>query len=151
MDNIDIKLIRHLAEDASQTASSLVSKLNLSVPAINKRIAKLREEGIIRKETILTDSRKVGKSVTAYLLIVLEHFDTSDELLKIVEADPDILECYAISGEYDYILKVCAESIDALEDKLLVMKKKGIAKSNTMFTLREYKFEPTALPDNKEE
>ncbi len=147
MDNTDIKLIRSLAEDSSQTASSLVSKLNLSVPAINKRIAKLKEDAYIKRETILTDSRKIGKPVMAYILIVLDHFGTSDEMLKIVDADPDILECYAISGEYDYILKVCAESIDSLEDKLLKMKERGIAKSNTMFALREYKFEPTALPD----
>ena len=149
MDYIDIKIIRALAEDASQTASSLVPKLNMSVPAINKRIARLREEGQITKTTILTDPKKLGKTITAYVLIIMEHFSTSEQLLKIVEEDPDILECYAISGEYDYILKMCAESIDALEDKLLHMKEKGIAKSNTMFALREYKFEPTAVPDYK--
>ncbi len=150
MDNIDIRLIRLLAEDASQTASSLVPKLNMSVPAINKRIAKLKEEGQISKTTILTDPKKLGKTITAYVLIIMEHFSTSEQLLKIVEADPDILECYAISGEYDYILKMCAASIDALEDKLLGMKEQGIAKSNTMFALREYKFAPTAVPDYTE-
>ena len=136
MDNIDIKIIRALAEDASQTASSLVPKLNMSVPAINKRIARLRDDGQITKTTILTDPKKLGKTITAYVLIIMEHFSTSEQLLKIVEEDPDIL-------------KRCTESIDALEDKLLHMKEKGIAKSNTMFALREYKFEPTAVPDYK--
>ncbi|MCR4956721.1 MAG: Lrp/AsnC family transcriptional regulator [Lachnospiraceae bacterium] len=150
MDNIDIKLIRLLAEDASLTASSLVPKLNMSVPAINKRIAKLKEGGQISKSTILTDPKKLGKNVTAYVLIIMEHFNTSERLLRIVKEDPDILECYAISGEYDFILKICAESIDALEDKLLGMKAQGIAKSNTLFALREYKFEPTAVPNYKE-
>ncbi|NLU25038.1 MAG: Lrp/AsnC family transcriptional regulator, partial [Clostridiales bacterium] len=80
----------------------------------------------------------------------LEHFNLSEQLLKIVNSDPDILECYAITGEYDYILKICAGSINALEDKLLRMKEKGIAKSHTMFALREYKFEPTSQPDFEE-
>lgn len=150
MDNIDIKLLHLLAQDADVTTSSLVSLLNLSVPAINKRIAKLKAEGYIRKTIVLTDPQKIGKGVMAYILIVLEQFSLSDSLLKIVNADPDILECYAITGEYDYILKICAASIDALEDKLLKMKQKGIAKSHTMFALREYKFDPTAQPDFKQ-
>lgn len=149
MDNIDVNLIRLLAEDADVTTTSLVSKLHLSVPAINKRIAKLKASGMIRKATILTEPLKMGKTISAFVLIVLEKFRQSDELLKIVEADPDILECYAIAGEYDYILKICATDIDALEDKILELKKHGIAKSSTLFALREYKYEPAILPDEK--
>lgn len=147
MDNIDIKLIRLLAENADVTTSSLVSRLNLSIPAINKRIAKLKEEGYISKTTILTDTKKIGKPIISYVLIVLEHFTLSDRLLDIVQSDPDILECYATTGEYDYILKVCARDIEDYEDKLLRLKEEGIAKSHTLLALREYKFSPTALPD----
>lgn len=149
MDKIDAKLMRLLAEDADVTTSSLVSKLNLSVPAINKRIARLKANGIVKKTTILTDARKIGKDVMAFVMIVLENFNCSDGFLKFAEEDPDILECYAIAGEYDYIIKICATDIDALEDKLLKMKKNGIAKSSTMFALREYKFEPAMLPAEK--
>ena len=53
MDNIDRKLICYLAEDANVATSSLVNKVNLSIPAINKRIAKLKDEGIIEKTTII--------------------------------------------------------------------------------------------------
>lgn len=147
MDSIDIKLIHLLSKNADITSSSLVSELNLSVPAINKRIARLKSDRVIEKITILTDSKKVDKSITAYVLLVLEHFKQSNQLMSIVNADPDILECYAVTGEYDYILKICAKNIDSLEEKLLRMKEKGIAKTHTMFALHEYKFSPTALPD----
>lgn len=146
MDNIDVKLIKLLSKDANVTASSLVEKLNLSVPAINKRIAKLKNDGVIRNSTVLTDPVKVGKTVTVYILLALEHFSKSKSLLEIVRTDEDILECYAISGEYDYLLKVCTSNIDTLEDKILKLKQNGIAKSNTLFSLREYKFFPTVLP-----
>lgn len=149
MDNIDIKLLHILAESADATTSSLVPKLNLSVPAINKRIAKLKTDGIIEQTTVLINPQKVGKQITAFILVVLEHFKQSEQLFRIVESDPDILECYAVTGEYDYILKICTTDIDALEDKLLKMKEKGIAKSQTMFSLRKHKFLATALPDYK--
>lgn len=147
MDNVDRMLIRCLAEDADVTTSSLVDKLNLSIPAINKRIAKLKAEGIIEKTTIITDSQKVGKPVMTFVMVTLDHFTLSDQLMQIVASDSDILECYAVTGEFDYILKICAKDIDALENKLLDMKQKGIAKSHTLIALREYKFNPSVLPD----
>lgn len=146
MDDIDIKLISLLASDASVTASSLVAQLNLSVPAINKRIAKLKADGIIRRTTILTDPEKIGKAVTVYILLSLERFNQSTRFFEIVEQDQDILECYAISGGYDYLLKICTDSVNSLEDKILKLKQNGIAKSNSIFALREYKFSPTVLP-----
>ena len=96
MDNIDIKLLHILAESADATTSSLVPKLNLSVPAINKRIAKLKTDGIIEQTTVLINPQKVGKQITAFILVVLEHFKQSEQLFRIVESDPDILECYEI-------------------------------------------------------
>ena len=147
MDTIDVKLLQLFAQEADATTSSLVPRLNLSVPAINKRIARLKAGRVIERVTILTDPQKVGKPVTAFVLIVLDHFKQSEKLLETAAADPDILECYAVTGEYDYLLKICARDIDALEDKLLKLKEKGIAKSQTMFALRKHKFAPTALPD----
>lgn len=148
MDQTDVQLIRYLSENADITSSALVPKLNLSIPAINKRIAKLKDEGVILRSTIITDGKKVGKPILAFVLITLDHFTIYEQLIQVVSLDPDILECYAISGEYDFVLKICAESIDSLENKLLDLKHRGIAKSHTMFALRKYKFEPSALPDS---
>jgi DNA-binding Lrp family transcriptional regulator len=72
-----------------------------------------------------------------------------DALLRYVEDEHDVLECYAVTGDYDYLIKICAESIEALEEKLLYLKKqKGIVKSHTMFSLQEHKFSATVLPNN---
>ena len=92
MDKTDEKLLHLLAKDADIPASALVSQLNLSVPAINKRIARLKASGVIRQSTILTDPREVGKPIQAYVLVVMDRFSNAGSLLQYVEADPDVLE-----------------------------------------------------------
>ena len=148
MDEIDIKLLHILAENSSQTATEIMPQINLSIPAINKRIAKMRSCGLIKKFTLSVDAKMVGKPVLAFIMVILDQYSQVEELLKYVRADKDIVECHAITGEYDYILKMYARDIEHLEDKLIKLKKQnGIAKSNTMFSLLEYNNSPGPLPD----
>ena len=75
----------------------------------------------------------------------------NEKLLQYIHQDPDILECSAVTGEYDYLIKVCAKDVQTLEDKLLCLKKQnGVVKSHTMLCLMEHKFEPTVLPDEED-
>lgn len=147
MDETDVKIIKALAADADRSASELSAVVNLSVPAINKRISKLKADGTIRKTTIMTDGKLTGKPVTAFVLITVENFEKSEEFIEELREKQDILEFYAVSGEYDYILKLCAKDVDDLETKLLRIKSAGGAKSLTMMCLREYKSEAALLPD----
>ena len=113
--------------------------------------AKLRESGAVSRFTVITDKKQMQKPVTAFILLVLQYGEAVDKLMKTVEDDKDVLECYAITGEYDYIIKICASSVEALEEKLLKLKKqKGVIKSHTMLSLMEHKFEASVLPDNEE-
>lgn len=147
MDETDVKIIKALAADADRSASELSAVVNLSVPAINKRISKLKADGTIRKTTIMTDGKLTGKPVTAFVLITVGNFEKSEEFIEELREKQDILEFYAVSGEYDYILKLCAKDVDDLETKLLRIKSAGGAKSLTMMCLREYKSEAALLPD----
>lgn len=149
MDEVDVKILNILAENSDTSTTEMTSKVNLSIPAINKRILKLRKQGVIRRFTILIDPQKAGKSIQAFILVVIHHDASRDKLEKYIQDDPDILECYAVTGEYDYLLKVCAKDVGALEEKLLHLKGKlGIIKSHTMLSLMEHKFQPSALPDS---
>ena len=148
MDITDKRILEILSANGSVTATEISAAVNLSVPAVNKRILKLRESGVISSFTVLTDARLVGKPVVAFILLVLQYGDAVDRLMNYISAEPDILECYAVTGEYDYIIKICAPSVEALEEKLLHLKKqKGVIKSHTMLSLLEHKFKPTVLPD----
>lgn len=148
VDQIDKKLLHLLAENADITATELVPIVNLSIPAINKRIARLKETGVITRVAALTDAKKVGKPVVVFVLVVLGQFSSASQLMEYVQQDADVLECFAVTGEYDYLLKICASDIDALEQKLLELKRnKGISKSYTLITLMQNKFSPVPLPD----
>lgn len=146
MDHIDIELLHLLVDDADVTSTHLATKLNLSIPAINKRVAKLKRIGVIKKTTILTDPVKIGKPLTVYIFLGMEARAKTSELLSLLLADSDVLECNAVTGEYDYIVKVCTADIAALERKLAHMKERGVCKSNTLVCLQELKLSPAPLP-----
>jgi len=150
MDKIDVNIIRELSQNADVTATELSRKLHFSVPALNKRIRSMKKEGIIKNFTIITDNKKVGKPIVAFVLIVLKSVEHTETFFEYVGSDLDILECYAITGEYDCLLKVCAASVEDLDKKLLMLKThNGVMKSYTMLSLTTHKYAPTVLAENE--
>lgn len=150
MDKIDVNIIRELSQNADVTATELSRKLHFSVPAVNKRIRSMKKEGIIKNFTIITDNKKVGKPIVAFVLIVLKSVEHTETFFEYVGSDLDILECYAITGEYDCLLKVCAASVEELDKKLLMLKMhNGVMKSYTMLSLTTHKYAPTVLAENE--
>ena len=148
MDRIDRKILKILSENATTAASEMVPIVNLSIPAINKRIQKLRETGVIRQFSVLVEPEAVGKPICAYILVVIQQGADTETLMDYVYSDPDILDCAGVTGEYDYLLKVCAANVPALQKKITYLKKKaGIVKSHTMLSLAQYKHSISALPD----
>lgn len=149
MDDIDKKILKILSENSAATATEMVPQVNLSIPAINKRIQKLQQSGVIRKFTVLIDPEKIGRPIQAFILIVLQHGTRMDSLMEYVHSDPDISECYGVTGEYDYLLKVYAPDVASLQKKINHLKRVGGAvKSHTLLSLTEYKHVVSALPDS---
>ena len=148
MDTADKIILKILSDNAEASATEIGAAVNLSIPAVNKRIRKLSESGVIRSRTILTDGGKVGKPICAFIMLTVKFGDGVPALHEYIKNDPDVLECYAVTGDYDYILKICAADVEALEGKLLSLKKRsGVVKSHTMLALMEHKLAPAALPD----
>ncbi len=105
------------------------------------------ERGFAPSFTVITGNKKVGKPILSFVLITLKSVEHTEPFFDYVEADPDILECYAITGEYDCLLKICAASMEDLDKKLAVLKtRNGVAKSYTMLSLTAHKYTPTVLP-----
>ncbi len=152
MDEIDRKIIKLLSENSAATATELMPLVNLSIPAINKRIRKLQQSGVIRQFTVLIDPEKVGRPIQAYILIVLQQGSGMERFMEYIQTDSDILECYAVTGEYDYLLKVCAADMERLEQKLTTLKQhSGVVKSHTMLSLMEHKHKISVLPELAED
>ncbi|MBP3592331.1 MAG: Lrp/AsnC family transcriptional regulator [Clostridia bacterium] len=152
MDITDKRILKILSTNASASTTEIGNAVNLSVPAVNKRILRMQKNGIIRFHTVVTDPKKLGKTITAFVFIVMRYGESIKALLEYAENEPDILECYSVTGEYDYMLKICAKDIESLEEKILNIKsKKGVMKSHTMISLMDHKFLPTVLPDMEDD
>ncbi len=150
MDKTNKIILKMLSENSSVSATEISAAVHLSVPAVNKRIRDLKESGVIKSFTILTDSKKVGKPIVGFILIVFRFRGDMTDFFNFIDNDPDILECYALTGEYDYMLKVSAETIEEFESKLLLIKSQsGVERSHTMLALMEHKSRPTFLPSEK--
>ena len=147
MDSIDAKILKILSKNADVTATEISAQVNLSVPAINKRIQKLKSDGMIRRFTVLTSGKNIGKPIMAFVLLVVQAGRQGEPFLDYVRNDDDILECFSVTGEYDYLIKVCASDMESLKNKLSQIKlHKGVVKSHNMISLLEQKFAPTILP-----
>jgi Lrp/AsnC family leucine-responsive transcriptional regulator len=114
MDAIDKKLLMLLQEDSTKTTKELSIKLNLSVTAVYERVKKLEREGVVSKYVALLDRNKLKKSFVVFChLKLIQH--TKEYLTKFeqeVTRLDEVLECYHVSGDYDYILKIFVENME---------------------------------------
>ncbi len=117
-DEIDEQLIALLQEDSKQTNKELSNKLNLSVTAVYERIKKLEREGVIAKYVALIEKKKVGKAFVTFCSIkLLQHSkDYVMQFEREVTKLNEVLECYHISGDYDYLLKVLVSDMDEFRE-----------------------------------
>jgi Lrp/AsnC family leucine-responsive transcriptional regulator len=118
LDSIDKKLLHFLQEDSKQTNKELSHKLNLSVTAVYERIKKLERGGIVSKHVALLDKKKVHKNFVTFCSIKLvQHSkDYVVDFEKQVANLDEVLECYHISGDYDYLLKVIVADMDEFRE-----------------------------------
>ena len=114
MDATDKKLLQLLQEDSKQTTKELSLKLNLSVTAVYERIKKLEREEIISKYVVLLNRNKIQKGFVVFChLKLMQHTkEFISQFEKEVVQLNEVLECFHVSGDYDYILKICVENME---------------------------------------
>jgi len=143
LDLTDKKIVALLQKDSKQTNKQISLQLNLSVTAIYERIKKLEKEGIIKKYVALIDKDKINKSFLIFCHIkLLQH---SKEFLSNFEREvlklDEVSECFHVSGDYDYILKIHVEDMKAYREfmvtKLTTIK--HIGSTHSIFTINEVK------------
>ena len=114
MDAIDKKLLQLLQAGTKKTTKELSLKLNLSVTAVYERIKKLEREGIIDKYVVLLNRNKINKGFVVFChLKLLQHTkEFINQFEKEVVKLDEVLECFHVSGDYDYILKICVKDME---------------------------------------
>ena len=149
MDKLDYKILAELQRDNSLSSQALAEKVGLSTSPCWRRVRKLENDGIIAANVAILEPDKVGLDVIAIANISLEdhHPDSVREFDDMVKSRPEILECYAMSGQHDYLIKVVCHSIKAYDALLAqhVLQCKAVHTVNTSFVMRSTKY-TTALP-----
>ncbi len=144
-----MRILAELQADGTLSSQALAEKVGLSTAPTWRRVRKLEEDRVITTTVAILDPEKIGLDVVAIAAVTLEdhHPDSVREFDEMVANRPEILECYAMSGQHDYLLKVVCSSIKAYERLLReeIMPCKAVHQVNTSFVLRKEKV-TTALP-----
>ena len=144
LDETDKKILNILQEDARITNVQLASKIGISPPAMLERVKRLEKNGIIKKYAAFIDPQKVGKDTFAFVAVSLSHYQIAsiDVFIKAINKFDEVLECYHVTGENDFLLKIAVNNIQEYEKFILekFTRIKGVNKINTSFILSTFKY-----------
>ncbi|MFT3749624.1 MAG: Lrp/AsnC family transcriptional regulator [Agriterribacter sp.] len=143
LDQTDITLLKILSNNSSQTIKELAAQVNLSASPVLQRIKKLESNGFIKKYVAVLDPEKFSQGFIVFCNIRLKQHDRTighkfvEDIMKIDE----VVECYNVSGDYDFILKVLARDMKHYQE--FVFNKLGsvesIGSTHSTFVMAEIK------------
>jgi DNA-binding Lrp family transcriptional regulator len=149
LDRHDVALLTELQRDSRQTVQQLAAAAGLSSTPCWKRVKEMEAAGIIRGYTALVDREKVGLSLCVLAEVNLTRHSEDDvrRFEQAVAATPQIVSCYATTGQADYVLKVLVPDIKSYEAFLheTAFKLPGVTHVRSSVVLKEVKAE-TRLP-----
>ena len=147
MDSLDYQILKYLKNNARQKASEISKAIHLSVSTVIDRIHKMEDSGIIQSYTVITDDARIGNDVTALMEISLEHPKYNDAFVENIQQHPNVISCYYLTGEYDYMIKITCRSSKHLESiHRWVKNQPGVCVTRTHFVLRKEKNTFSSLP-----
>lgn len=114
LDRLDLRILDLLQQDADRPLHALAEAAGTSPATCQRRIAQLRAQGVLLKQVAIVDRLRVGRPLTVFVSVELER--QNDALLRAFEqrmaAEPDVMACYEVSGEFDFLLIVNAPSME---------------------------------------
>ncbi|MDZ4810558.1 MAG: Lrp/AsnC family transcriptional regulator [Bacteroidota bacterium] len=118
LDAKDLAILSLLQQNARMTVKEIADTIHLSTTPVHERIKRMEANGVIKQYATLVDHTKVKKSLIAICYVSLkEHNKTAGtKFVKSVLLMQDVVECYTISGEFDFMLKVMCEDMNAYHD-----------------------------------
>lgn len=149
LDQTDLAILRLLQEDARLTQAQLAQRLHLSQTSCWRRVRQLEDSGVIARRVALVDPGAVGLTVSVIASVSLtEHSDEARASFERLVADrPEVVECYSMTGDRDYMLRVVVEDVAAYDRFLTthLLHHPVVASASSSFALRQIKY-TTALP-----
>ncbi len=151
MDSLDYEILVCLKENSRENATNIGAKINLSTSAVIERIKKMEASGLIEQYTTIINQDVVGRNLTAFIYVSLEHPKYYDEFVSRINENNSVAECYYIAGDFDFILKVVTTSGRALEEILNYIKYiNGVSMTRTSVVLSTNKRDVCMLPEKSD-
>ncbi|MBF8456913.1 Lrp/AsnC family transcriptional regulator [Kaistella sp. G5-32] len=143
LDPKDKKLLILLQNDAKKTTKELASELDLSVTAVFERIKKLEKQEIIKSYVALLNPEKIQKNfiVLCQVKLVQHRKEYISQFEKEITQFPEVLECFHVSGDSDYILKICVRDIQEYREFMVskLTNLQHISSTQSSFMIKEVK------------
>ena len=145
----DRHILAELQCDSRLTMQELADRVGMSSSAVWRRVKSLEEDGVIDRYAVLVNSRKAGFGLASMVQVSLARHEQThvEHFVREVLQHPEVLECFATSGEADFHLRVVVEDIDAYNVFLdeFIFKLPGVSQVRSNIVLKEIKAD-TALP-----
>lgn len=143
LDRYDLALLDALQRDGSATNAALGERIHLSASQISRRVQRLADCGLIAGHAALLDQAAVGLGVTAFANVILEQHGQmhSDAFENAAAAMPEVIECFSVSGDADYLLRIVAPDLQAFSELMMkrVLRLPGVAHIKTNIALLKVK------------
>lgn len=149
LNEIDLRILNSLQSNARLSNVELAEKIHLSQSPCLRRVRNMETSGIIKGYVALVDQNAVGLPVSVFVSVRLEK--QVEHALEIFEGTvqewPEVMECYLMTGDSDYLLRVVASDLAAYERFLMdkLTRVPGVASINSSFALKQVTYK-TALP-----
>ena len=146
LDKTDLQIVQLLQDDSNSSNAALSSKLGLKASTVYERVKKLEKKRVIKGYVALIDADAIGKPILAFVQLMVgatsDFTKAKQEIATICSREPDVLECHALAGEDDYLLKVRAASTKELE-ALIGRIRSNATVSNSVTTIALSSFKET--------
>lgn len=149
MDNIDRRILVELQRDASVPVQELGERVGLSHTPCWRRVKRLEERGIVKRRVALLDAEQLDLAVNVFVNVNLRRHQENalNRFEAAVQDVPEIVECYTVSGETDFLLRIVVADVTAYEHllKATLVHLPEVGNLTSTFALRQVKY-TTALP-----
>ena len=149
LDDTDLRILGALQEDARITNNELAQRVFLSPSPCLRRVRELEEGGVIRRYATLLDPLALGLTVSVFIQVSLEKQvqNALDTFEKSVLAREEVMECYLMTGDADYLLRVVVPDVPSIERFIVdyLARIPGVSSIKSSFALKQVKYQ-TALP-----
>jgi DNA-binding Lrp family transcriptional regulator len=118
LDNKDMAILNLLQQNARMTVKEIAEKIHLSTTPVHERIKRLESSGVIKQYATLLDHSKVKKGLIAICHVSLKEHSkiAGTKFIRAILSMPEVVECYTISGEFDFMLKVMCRDMNTYHD-----------------------------------